>query len=106
MSSSKMVLYVLVMCLITYLIRVIPMVFFRKKIKSVYLQSLFYYLPYAVLSSMTFPYIFYSTQNFISALVGTVVALIASISKRSLIVVALLSCGFVLLTELILPFLI
>lgn len=104
MSSSKMVLYVLVMCLITYLIRVVPMAFFRKKIKSVYLQSLFYYLPYAVLSSMTFPYIFYSTQNFISALVGTVVALIASISKRSLIVVALLSCGFVLLTELILPF--
>ncbi len=105
MSNSKMLLYILTMCLITYLIRMVPMVFFRKKIKSTYVQSLFYYLPYAVLSSMTFPFIFYSTSSIFSALVGTIVAILATLKKWSLIVVALLACGFVLISELILPFL-
>lgn len=88
----KMVGLVLTMALVTYLIRVIPMAFIRKKIKSPYINNLLYYIPYTVLSAMTFPYIFYSTGNFYTALIGTVVALIASICKRSLIVVAVLAC--------------
>jgi branched-subunit amino acid transport protein len=92
----KMLLLVLVMALVTYLIRMIPLVFFRKKIKSKYIRSVLYYIPYAVLSAMTFPYIFYSTGNIYTALIGTVVALIASLTKRSLIVVAVLACLAVL----------
>lgn len=88
----KMVFLVLTMAAITYLIRMLPMVLFRKKIKSQYLNSLLYYIPYTVLSAMTFPYIFYSTGNFYMALAGTVAAIIASVCKRSLIVVASLSC--------------
>ena len=84
------------MALVTYIIRMIPLVFFRKKIKSKYIRSVLYYVPYAVLSAMTFPYIFYSTGNFITALIGTVVAVVASLAKRSLIVVASLSCLCVL----------
>jgi len=83
---------ILVMATVTYIIRMIPFVFFRKKIKSRYLLSLLYYIPYAVLSAMTFPYIFYQTGNVWTAIIGCAVALIASICKRSLIVVALLSC--------------
>ncbi len=97
----KMVLLVLTMALVTYLIRMIPLVFFRKKIKSKYIRSVLYYIPYAVLSAMTFPYIFYSTGNIYSALIGTAVALIASLTKRSLIVVAVLSCLAVLLAGFI-----
>lgn len=92
----KMLLLVLTMALVTYIIRMLPMVFFRKKIKSKYIRSVLYYVPYAVLSAMTFPYIFYSTGNFITALIGTVVAVVASLTKRSLIVVASLSCLCVL----------
>lgn len=91
-DSLYMVLLVITMAGITYLIRVLPMAFFRKKIQSRYLLSLLFYIPFAVLSAMTFPYIFYSTGNFYTALVGTIVALIASLTKRSLIVVAILSC--------------
>ncbi len=87
-----MALMILAMATTTYLIRMIPLVLFRKKIKSQYLLSLLYYIPYAVLASMTFPYVFYSTGNFYTALIGTIVAVIASLCKRSLIVVALLSC--------------
>ena len=98
----KMVGLVLAMALVTYIIRVIPMAFIRKKIKSPYINSLLYYVPYTVLSAMTFPYIFYSTGNFYTALIGTVVALVASICKRSLIVVAILACASVFVGGLIL----
>ena len=97
----KMLLLVLVMASVTYLIRMIPLTFFRKKITSRYIQSVLYYIPYAVLSAMTFPFIFYSTGSFITALVGTIVALVASLTKRSLIIVALLSCLAVLISGFI-----
>lgn len=99
--TIKMVGLVLTMALVTYLIRMLPLAFIRKKIKSRYLNSVLYYIPYTVLSAMTFPFIFYSTGNVYTALAGTVVAIIASICKRSLIVVAVLACVFALLTGLI-----
>ncbi|MBQ2718101.1 MAG: AzlD domain-containing protein [Clostridia bacterium] len=86
-----MIALVLTMALVTYLIRVLPMAFIRRKIENEYLKSVLYYLPYTVLAAMTFPFVFYSTGNVLSAIVGVAVALIASISKRSLIVVAILS---------------
>lgn len=92
MITSQMALMIIAMALVTYLIRMLPMAFFRKKIKSNFIRSLLYYIPYAVLSAMTFPAIFYSTGNFYTALIGTVVALIASVCKGSLIVVAILAC--------------
>ena len=95
-----MALMILVMAGVTYLIRMIPFVFFRKKIKSAYLKSVLFYLPYAVLSAMTFPYIFYSTGNFYTALLGTVVAIIVAVFKRSLLTVAVCAC----LTALIFGF--
>ncbi len=98
---GQMALMIVAMASVTYIIRMIPFVIFKKKITSNYLKSLLYYLPYAVLSSMTFPYIFYSTGDFWTALIGTVVAIIASIYKQSLIVVAILSCVAVLLFGLI-----
>ena len=77
---------------ITYLIRMIPAVFFRKKIRSVYLKSLLYYIPYAVLSAMTFPAIIYATGDTLSAAVGTAVAFLAAAFRLSLILVALFAC--------------
>lgn len=97
MDLLTMTLMILVMAGVTYLIRMLPFVFFRKKIKNRYLLSLLYYIPYAVLSAMTFPYIFYSTGNFWTALIGTVVALIAAVCKRSLLTVAILACLSVLI---------
>ena len=89
----KMTLLILTMAAVTYIIRAVPFAFFRKKIKSRYLCSVLYYIPYAVLSAMTFPYIFYATGNFYAALIGTVVALAASVCKRSMLTVAILSCA-------------
>ena len=96
MGLGEMAIMILVMAGVTYLVRMLPFVFFRKKIKSSFLQSVLYYIPYAVLSAMTFPYIFYSTGNIYTALAGTVVAIVASICKQSLLVVAILACISVL----------
>ena len=87
---------------ITYIVRMIPLVVFKGKIKSTYIKSLLYYIPYAVLSAMTFPFILYSTGNFYAALIGTAVALVAAAFKLSLIIVAILACVAVFVAILIL----
>ena len=102
-DTLKTVILVFSMAAVTYLVRVLPFVLFRKKINSVFIKSLLYYVPYAVLSAMTFPAILYSTgDNFYAALVGTVVALTAALFKLSLIIVALLACAFSLVLILVL----
>lgn len=87
---------------ITYIVRMIPLVVFKGKIKSTYIKSLLYYIPYAVLSAMTFPFILYSTGNFYAALIGTAVAIVAAAFKLSLIIVAILACVAVFVAILIL----
>ena len=67
-----------IMALVTYLVRTIPLLVFKKKIESRFVKSFLYYVPYAVLSCMTFPAIFYSTNNTYTAIIGTIVALVAS----------------------------
>lgn len=85
----SIVIYIAVMAGVTYLIRMIPFTFFRKKIKSRFFRSFLYYIPYAVLSAMTLPAIFYSTGNIGTAVVGTVVAVILAFFNTPLIAVAL-----------------
>ena len=95
-------LMVLAMAVTTYLIRLIPMILFKKKIKNRFINSLLYYIPYAVLSAMTFPAIIFSSGHIISAVVGTAVALLSAFMKRSLVTTALLARAGVLIVEIIL----
>ena len=97
MSDFDMIIAVFAMAVVTYLIRMLPLTFVKRKIKSRYIRSVLYYIPYCVLSAMTFPYIFYSTGNIYTALIGSGVALALAFFKRPLIVVALFSCLSVLL---------
>ena len=85
----KLFLYVLVMAGVTYLIRMLPLTLFRKKIRSRFFRSFLYYVPYAVLSAMTIPAIFYATGSTVTALVGTAVAVALAYMNMPLIVVAL-----------------
>lgn len=85
--------YILVMAGVTYLIRMIPFTFFRKKIKSRFFSSFLYYIPYAVLSAMTIPAIFYSTGSLAASIAGTAAAVILAYMELPLIVVALSASG-------------
>ena len=90
-------LYIGVMALVTYLIRVIPLTVFRKKIENRYIRSFLYYVPYTCLTAMTFPAILYATASVISALAGVAAAAVFAFRDRSLVMVAAAAClaGFV-----------
>ena len=92
--------YLLVMALVTYLVRAVPFVVFRNKIKNRFIRSFLYYIPYAVLAAMTIPAIFTSTGNVFSATVGLAAALVMAFFEKGLVTVALTSCAAVFLTEL------
>lgn len=94
-------IYLVTMAGVTYLIRMLPLVLVKKKIKNKFLLSFLYYIPYAVLSAMTFPGIFYATSSVFSAAAGTVIALILAYFGRSMVTVAAVSCCVVFITELI-----
>lgn len=91
--NTKIVLYILIMAVVTYLIRMLPIALFQKKIKSQLVKSFLYYVPYAVLGAMTIPAIFYSTGSIWTALAGLVVAVILALKNKSLIIVAVAACG-------------
>lgn len=93
------------MALVTYLPRVLPMAVFRKEIKSTYLKSFLYYVPYAVLAALTFPDIFTSTNSVNSAVFGTLVALFLSFKEKSLVIVAVFSMLAVYLSQILFSFL-
>ena len=98
---GTVLLYVAIMALTTYLVRMIPFVAFRRKITSRFAKSFFYYIPYAVLAAMTFPAIFYSTGSVLSSVVGVSVAMLLAFWGRSLIVVSLAASLAAFLVDLL-----
>lgn len=82
-------LYIAIMAGVTYLIRMIPFTVFRKKIRSRFFRSFLYYVPYAVLTAMTIPAIFYATGSVATSVIGALVAVILAYFNLPLIVVAL-----------------
>lgn len=97
--------YLIVAAGITYLIRMLPLVAVKEKIRNRFFLSFLYYIPYAVLSVMTIPAIFESTSSAISATAGFAVALILAYFEKSLVMVAAASCVTVYIAEFIMKLL-
>lgn len=97
-------IYLGIMATVTYLVRMIPLVLFKKKITNRFLRSFLYYIPYTVLSAMTFPAIIFSTGNIISASIGALAALVLAYFGRSLLTVAASSAASVFVVEFIIYF--
>lgn len=97
-------LYILVMAVVTYLIRMIPLTVFHKKITNPFICSFLYYVPYACLTAMTIPAVFYATGSLFSALAGVAVAVILAYCRRSLVTVAAGACLTVFVVEQFLLF--
>ena len=92
---------IILMALFTYLVRALPMLLINKPIQSVFIRSVLHYIPYAILASMTVPYIFYATGNPLSAGVGTAIALILAWFNRSLITVSMIAVVGAYIAEVI-----
>ena len=90
---------IVLMALVSYLPRVIPLAVFRKKIENRFIQSLLLYMPYGILAAMVFPAVLYSTDNLLSALCGFIVALAMSYFYCGLLPVALGASAAVFLAE-------
>ena len=93
--------YIIVMAVVTYLIRVLPITLIRTHIQNKTIRSFLYYIPYVALGAMTVPAVFTATNSLISGVAGFVTALILALRKKSLIVVAAGACLAVFLVELI-----
>ena len=68
-------IYILTMAAVSYLIRVLPLTLIRREIRSRFLRSLLYYVPYVTLAVMTFPSILTATSHPVSAWIGFAAAL-------------------------------
>lgn len=102
---NNIYIYILVMAGVTYLIRMLPLVLFKKEITSPFIKSFLYYVPYACLAAMTFPAILTATsEGIISGAAALIVALIVAYKEKSLLTVAVCACAAVFIAERIMEF--
>ena len=95
-------LYILIMAGVTYLIRTLPLTLLRKPLKSRFLHSFRYYVPYVTLAVMTFPSILEATASPLAGAGALLVGIFFAWKGLGLFPVACLSCGTVLILELFL----
>ena len=84
-------LAILTAALVSYAIRVLPLTLIRKPLKSVFLRSFLYYVPYVTLAVMTFPAIVQATDKLAAG--------VAALLVGSMVTVAAACCAVVFLME-------
>lgn len=92
MKLSVYFTYLLVMAVVTYLVRAVPFVLIRRKIKNRFFRSFLNYIPYAVLSAMTFPAVFYATGSTANGVISVAAAVIAALLGANLPICAVIAC--------------
>lgn len=102
--TVQLIAYIGVMAGVTYLVRMLPLVIFRKKIKSRFVTDFLYYVPYAVLGAMTIPAALYSTGSIVSAAAGIIAAVLLAFKDKGLLAVAAAACIAAFAAEMIMKF--
>lgn len=100
----KNTVYILVMAAVIYVIRLLPMTFFRKQIKNRFVSSFFYYVPYVTLSVMTFPAIIEATGNYAAGTAALAAGVFAAFAGAGLFPVSVVCCATAFVAELITHF--
>lgn len=95
-------IYIGIMAVVTYAIRVLPLTLIRKQIKNRFLNSFLYYVPYVTLAVMTFPAIIHATQTPVSGMAALAVGMIAAWCGFDLFKTAISCCSIVLILEMFL----
>lgn len=93
---------ILVMAVVTYLVRAVPLIFLKNGIQSRFIRSFLHYVPYVTLSVMTFPAIISASGNSQAGFIGFAVAVLVALVKGSLPLVAFCCCLSVYLAQLVL----
>ena len=100
--QGNVYIYIFVMAAVTYLIRMLPLTLIRGTIRSRFLRSFLYYVPYVTLAVMTFPAIITATGNIWSGIAALAVGLVTAWFVGDLFVVAVSCCAAVFFTGLFL----
>ena len=93
-------IYILIMAVVTYAIRVLPLTLIKGQIKNRFLQSFLYYVPYVTLAVMTFPAIVHATQSTVSGVAALIIGMIVAWFGFDLFKTAVSCCLIVFILEL------
>ena len=94
--------YILIAFAVIYAIRVLPLTLIRRPLRSRFLRSFLYYVPYVTLAVMTFPAIVEATQVPAAGIAALIAGAAVAFFGGSLLTVAATCCGVVFLLEWIL----
>ena len=100
--DKNIYIYILIMGVVSYLIRALPMTLLRKPIKNRFIKSFLYYVPYVTLAVMTFPAIINATQTPVSGILALIVGIVTAAFGFNLIKVAVSCCVTVFVAEFVL----
>ena len=98
---NNIYVYILLMALVTFIIRVLPLTLIRKPIRNRFIRSFLYYVPYITLSVMTFPAIIEATASPLSGAVALILGIIAAYKGMDMFKVTVICCMSVIITSLI-----
>lgn len=101
---NNIYIYIAIMALTIFMIRVLPLTLIRKKTKNKILRSFLFYVPYVTLAVMTFPAIIYATSNIWSGIAALTAGIILAYNGVSLLGVAVSSCAVVFVVEFIMKY--
>ena len=93
--------YILVAFLVIYAVRVLPLTLIRKPIKSRFIRSFLYYVPYVTLAVMTFPAIIRATEQPLAGAAALIAGIAAAWKGCRLLTVAGICCTVVFVLELL-----
>ena len=93
--------YIIGMCLITAVIRILPLLVLRRPIQNRFLRSFFYYVPYVTLSVMTVPAIVNATASPVAGAAALVAGIVLAWIGANMITVSAACCVVVFVLELI-----
>lgn len=92
--------YLLVMAVVIYAIRALPMTLIQRPIQNQFIRSFLYYVPYVTLAVMTFPAIVDATQSPVAGALALVAGVVCAWLGAGLLPVAVVCCATVLVSEL------
>ena len=98
--KTDIYIYILLMAITVFIIRVLPLTLIRKPIQNRFIRSFLYYVPYVTLSVMTFPAIVRATDNPVSGVIALLLGMIGAYKELGLFKVTLICCISVLLLEM------
>ncbi len=95
-------IYIFIMFLVSYLLRVLPLTLIRREIRNRTIRSFLFYVPYVTLAVMTFPAIMDATANPLSGLLALILGIMLAWFGAGLFPTAMAAVAVVLLSALVL----